>query len=358
MKLRSKLPVGAVYFKHWHTDDREVGIVVAKAEFGRREDGRFRANQPGPELRMADEMGEGEEGYQPVLYEQDIAPGKIGTDLIVRGVARSPDAEPMTDWPVSIEVPGKLSYQFHVRGPCEWRRGTFGWGLSTPELVQEVPITYALAYGGTAPGEDDEDPPVVSQVNPAGMGLTSPGRLKRKDPFPAPQIGLLADFMAADPRAEMMVAGSMPIAKGWLPRRGFAGTFDAYWERHRHPRMPKDYSLKYWNCAPGPLQADPNLVGDEEIVLTGFSHAEEPLRIGLPRVGLVLRLMAEDGGEGHQEMVLDTVDIDVTDPDPMNHVMHLTWRTRVDRPLDWVSGSLDGIRLGQAPAPQAEEAEG
>jgi len=33
MHLTSRLPLSHMFFKHWHVDDTEVGVVVSKAVF-------------------------------------------------------------------------------------------------------------------------------------------------------------------------------------------------------------------------------------------------------------------------------------------------------------------------------------
>ena len=342
MQLSSRLPVATTVFRHWHTDDTEVAVVVAKAEFGRRPDGRFRANRSAPDLHMTEVFDEGEPGFAPLLNDQDIVPGKRGTDLILRAIARSPDGAALPDWEVSVAIPERLHYAFRVRGTSEWRRGLLGWKLTDPELVNEVSLSYALAYGGSAPGDDPETPEVYEN-NPAGIGLASRARLDGNEPFPAPQIGALAEFITGDPTLEMTVHGTMPIAKAWLPRRGFAGTFDAGWEAQRHPRMPKDYSLAFWNCAPGPLQLDPGLEGAEVIRVGGISHAPAPVEVVLPGVGLSLALSGNE--TGRLGMSLDTVDLDLRDPDPANHAIHLTWRAIVAQPNTYDAGEIEGVRL-------------
>ena len=85
----------------------------------------------------------------------------------------------------------------------------------------------------------------------------------------------------------MTVCGTMPIAKGWLPRRAQAGTFDAAWEHNRHPRMPLDYDLGFWNSAPLRLQVAPYLQVDEAVAISGVSHRMETVNLRLPGARLV-----------------------------------------------------------------------
>ncbi len=347
MQLSTKLPIQCMYFRHWHVDDTEVGVVVAKAHFTRGADGLFKGTRDVPELRMSDELEEGNPGFAALLHEQEIAPGKEATDLLVRGVARAPEGRPTGDWPVRVEIADRVSYGFQVRGPSEWRKQGRGWSLTEPELVQEVPLTYALAYGGTAPGQYDHAPEVF-EMNPAGRGFVTDQLLEKGEPIPAPQIGELAEFMGGEPRKEMTVHGFGPIAKAWLPRRADAGTFDEEWKQTRHPRMPKDYTLKFWNSAPLPLQIDPMLDGHEMVSLRGFSHATDPLAVKLPGVFLSVDVR----GEEYTKTVpldLDTVEIDVTDADPEGHTLTLLWRGLITGPERFNAGDIIAEKVEVSP---------
>lgn len=325
MRLTSPLPVAMMFFKHWHIDDTEVGVVIVKAAFQRHADGLFRA-LPAPDWVMQDAFA-GDPAWTPLLTEQDIAPGKEGTDLTIAAIARSPGGAPRRDWPVVVQIPGRLTYGFHVRGPAAWHREGRRWVLGTPETVAEVPVSYALAYGGTAPGVDGA-PPEVFEANPAGQGFANPRLLRGDAPFAAPQIGDLAEFIAADPAAAMGVHGLGPVAKAWLPRRAEAGTFDTAWRDLRHPRMPYDYRLRFWNAASRVLQLTPGAAGNETILLTGLSAVWPEMPCPLPGV----RLWLVPAGADPAVMALDTVQIDVTDPDPLMHRMTCLWRARVVQP--------------------------
>jgi len=332
-------------FKHWHTDDTEVGIVLVKANFVRRADGGFKSDGTPPEITLEDQFDGEDIATSPLAYEQDTAPGKVGTDLFVKAIARTPEAKALTDWPVRIEIKDRLSYGFQVRGPSEWRRAMSGWKLTTPELINEVPITYALAYGGAAPSNEEGQPDEIYEFNPAGIGHLTTARLSLRAPFAAPQIGDIAEFITADPTTEMSVHGTGPIAKAWLPRRGHAGTFDDVWQRERHPRMPKDYTLRFWNAAATPMQLTPPLEGTETIILTGVSHKLEPVTIPLPSVTLFLQAQNVDETSETIELTLDTIYADVTDPDTAAHSLTLIWRAIVVDPNQYASGSIESRKL-------------
>jgi hypothetical protein len=287
-------------------------------------------------LALEERFG-GDPAWTPLLEDQDIAPGKIGTDILISAVARSMGGAQRTDWPVHVTIADRLTYGFQVCGPSQWQKGWRGWSLSPPAAVAEVPLTYTLAYGGKVPRGMDDSPDVY-EFNPSGQGYANNRLLSGKNPFPAPQIGELAEFMAQDPLLRMIVHGTGPIAKAWLPRRSQAGTFDAEWQQYRHPRMPHDYSLRFWNAAPLPLQVYPPLQGHEIIRVRGVSALQSEVPCPLPPVRLLLQLTG--AGQANSIMVLDTVQLDVTSPVPEDHRMTLIWRARIAEPHQYSQGQI------------------
>ncbi len=344
MHISSLLPLGALFFKHWHTDDTEVGVVVAKAVFEIREDGTLKTIKPGPELELTDVFA-GDVANSALVTEQEIAPAKVATDLTVNAVAHAPDGRPAQDWEVSVNIPDKLHYACRVRGPALWSKGMMGWSLSEPEAVTQVPMSYDLAYGGAAQGDPEAETPDIHELNPAGQGFATAQSLEGKQSFAAAQIGSVAEFMVKDPAAEMTVHGFGPIAKAWMPRRAYAGTFDADWESTRHPRMPEDYDLRFWNAAPHALQIDPMLDGTETIHLDGMTEGGGRRSLTLPGVKLMLAAEGENVTKNHT-MKLDTVHIDVANPDATQHRVTLIWRALVTGPDRFTTGQLQSVKIG------------
>lgn len=330
-----------MFFKQWLPEGGEVGVVLAKALFRHADDGPDLVADTAPDLCFED-LFEGDPAWTPLRQEQDIAPGKTGTDLIVHATARSPLGKDLPDWPVSIFILERLHYGFQVRGPSVWGQGALGgWRRTTPAPVREVPITYQLAYGGHAPGPDGGIS--VHQFNPAGLGLVTRELLDRGGDIAVPQIGSLAEFEVNDPLRPMTVHGFGPIAKSWMPRRAFAGTFDEDWLRERHPRMPLDHDLRFWNAAPSALQLDPPLRGDEQISVAGVAHDPGPVRVDLPGVWCGIEL----GGHapGFAPMQLDTVTLNLHDPDARRHDVTLIWRARIHAPEQFETGQIVAGRL-------------
>lgn len=261
---------------------------------------------------------------------------------MILATARAPDGVARTDWPVSVAIPDRLHYEFQVRGPSRWRYHTLqGWRRQTPELVSEVPISNTHAYGGRVVGADDVEQ--VHEFNPSGIGLATRALLEAKEDIPIPQIGALGEFMGTDPLAEMTVHGFGPLAKAWLPRRSDAGTFADAWQRDRHLRMPLDYSIRFWNAAPGPLQLDPPLSGNEQINVTGFSRQADPIALSLPSISCSVDLTGEE--RVRVDMVLDTVTLDLQDEASENHTAALVWRAHISNPHRFDAGEVISERL-------------
>lgn len=361
MRVETSLPISTMVFKHWAPNDREVTIILAKARFRPREDGRFIADPEKPELRLQEEYAEGEPGYAALNFEGDIFPTKPATDLLIHGSARTPDERNRPQWNVSVEIPDVLHYGFLVRGPSEWRKGLTGWSLGDPKPVCEVPLRYGLAYGGSGPSRQDPEKIEAHLLNPAGQGFASSGMLRKGDPIPAPQIGFLADFNGSYIDKPMAVCGTAAIAKTWHPRLQLAGTFDDLWKETRHPMMPHDYDLRFWNCAPIPLQIDPYLKGDETIKMTGMAVQKAPLEMTLPGVALKATLFEEgepvDSPElprtelGTLSLNVSTVELDIEPRDPSDHSMTIVWAGVTEERFNLAT--LNAIRLN----PRKKDAE-
>lgn len=321
MQLINNTVFSVMSFDHWDQAGGEVSVVVVKAVLFR-QDGRWAYAPDTVKIAHAD-IFDGEPATGVLSIEQEIAPEKVATDLMVRAIAYAPDDGALADWPVSIEIPGRLSYGFQVRGPSSWASRKGGWHLSSPEPVRSVPIRYQLAYGGTVAAKNGTEQ--TFEYNPAGRGYTGSGPAGDRTEIPAPQIGLLADFMSEKFGKDMAVHGFGPIAKAWLPRRGLAGTLDDAWARTRHPRMPEDFDPRFWNAAPGPLQLSPFLRGDEVVRFINLRPDAPEYGFALPGISVAGKISPDNHTVRFN---LDTVSIDIEAPDTDDHNVTLIWRAR------------------------------
>lgn len=307
--------------------------------------GRPRAVTPSPELILTD-LFAGESATTPLLEEQDIAPFKPATDVIVNGMAKAPGGEARSDWPVSLSIEdadgtNRLHWGFHVRGVTNWQRQWRRWRQGKAHPTIEVPLDYTLAYGGTLRGQDGA-PVEFFEENPAGIGFATPAALDGTDELPAPQIGELGEFMAAgEPTLPMSVRGFRHIAKSWMPRRASAGTFDEAWVQDRHPRMPLDFDAVFWNSAPTALQLKPHLQGNETILLVGLDPRPGPIRLPLPATYLSIELTGD--ARTDVVMTLDTVVVDLL----AAPFLDLTWRTLISEPNNYFHAEITAHPLAR-----------
>lgn len=245
-------------------------------------------------------------------FEDDIAPFKPCTDVIVNGTAFAPGGKPLPSWRAGIRV-GSLQKQVVVTGPRAWvHTPLLGWSLSPIVPVRHAPLRYELAFGGAGCDE-----------NPVGIGRVDRARVDKSKTVLAPQIlcgdGVTPRFGEAYP-----VEGFGAINRMWQPRRGFAGSFDVKRLQQEGKTLPEDFSIVYWNAAHPDLCADSFFRGDEEVVLTAMHPEMATIRFGLPNQLVAVGLVHASGFRHGSPARLDTIFIDV---DTMK--MELTWRTTI-----------------------------
>lgn len=207
-----------------------------------------------------------------IRYPSDLAPEKARVDILVTGDACAPGGEATSSFEVGLTIEGVVERRLAVIGA---RRAIFvpprkktqadpgrpAAGetprFSEPEPVASLPLSYAYAFGGTAPmvlddetrasleaaqseargGEDSpvavEDPVVSYPANPAGRGFCIDGSKEAVEGLALPQIetpnsgleppDLVKDFGAVELSSMEASAGFAPIPTSWFPRAGAAG---------------------------------------------------------------------------------------------------------------------------------------
>lgn len=189
--------------------------------------------------------------------------------------------------------------------------------------MDQVPIDYRLAYGGTHRLPDGSM--ALHAFNPAGLGFVI-GDLKHfDDPVPAPQIGVVADLASRDIRARLGVHGFGPIPRTWLPRRQFAGTYDDYWLQARHPHLPPDFTPPRSGMRRrSPYRFHRICLEKKSFSFISFIRSSRLIasifQVSRSRAGLCLPA-------GSVAFVLDSVELDVRSPHEHEHMLTLIWRT-------------------------------
>jgi hypothetical protein len=260
----------------------------------------------------------------------DLAPFKPGTDVTFIGAAFAPGGVAASSWTCGLKV-GPLQKRLRVYGPRFWRAKTrktwrglidrekedviAGWDLTAGEPVTHVPIDWRFAFGGRM--EDGE----VFERNPVGIGLVDETRFRERPEWRAPQIED-ADVPIHSVSDRPAPAGLGPISPFWEDRINKAGTYDDVWLKKRHPLLPQDFDLSFWQAAHSDLVANPWLEGSEAFELDHLLPGMDVFRGRLPDVRLEVTI---DQGKGPARgaMVLDGVHFDMR---PGVGRVFLTWR--------------------------------
>jgi hypothetical protein len=257
-------------------------------------------------IRHADETTTGEPASS-VRHESDLCPAKPGTDVVLLGHAYAgARARPTVD--VSLQV-GPLRKVARVTGDRIWTRAGGAWIPSRPVPFERLPLVYERAFGGADVADPDPARRAADERNPAGTGFVL---VADKDRLRGLRLPNLED--PAQPIAHWRdrppIAGFGWVSRAWLPRRRFAGTFDAAWARERAPLLPFDFDQRFFNGAPADQVVTPQLVGGEVVRLENAS-ARGPVAFELPRVTLRIEVQIDATAEARMPK-LDTV---VIEPD-------------------------------------------
>ena len=332
MIIMNKTPLTTIAFPIVDDDGDLMLTVVAKGTFDivPGDLARFSA-QPSP-IRITPVRWD-MKNPSSVRYEDDLAPFKPSTDVIVNATAYAPGGKPLPLWRAGVRV-GALQKRVTVTGPRAWvHTPLLGWSLTEPVAVRQVPLRYELAFGGEG-----------FEENPVGKGYLDPAKIDKSKAIPAPQILPTPPLHAAlRSNAELerglggevgraagavkSVGGAYPvegfgaIAKPWQPRRARAGTFDETWAAQEKPSLPADFDMSYWNAAHPDLCVDGFLRGDERVTLTAMHPEHESLLFRLPGQLVAVGLVHGSGFRHGAPARLDTVFIDA---DAMR--VELTWR--------------------------------
>ena len=315
MELVDHTPFATLAFESLSPDEQPFQVVAVRGTFDFLPGAVARPSSDQKAVVAADEYF-GEPGKSSLRNANDLAPFKPDADIIINATAYATGGRPRTEWPVEIQI-GRLKKRLVVTGPRYWRHSVLeGWGLSPVEACEEVPLRYERAYGGQWKHETNGG---VSEYNPIGAGFINPKFLSRNEQISAPQ---LLPLNCQPPRLGQpgKPEGLGAMAPAWLPRRGFAGTYGAAWERDRAPRVPEDFKFDFYNAAHPDLIYDGYLQGGEEVSLLGL-HRNGRLGFTLPQfqIGIVV---TDKAGFRYASMAnLDTLQIDV---DEMR--VALVWR--------------------------------
>jgi hypothetical protein len=284
---------------------RPALVVIVKAAFA------FAMGQTEPAaeqvpIAYGDSYYDEQEGGG-IRYESDLAAYKPRTDVVLCGSAYAPKNQPSRKVDVKLRL-GSVHKHLKVFGKRLWNHaGVLGRRRyviteAQPFLIQ--PIRYSEAFGGV-----DEATGEYCDHNLNGKGFYS---TKSKANLAGKPLPLIEDpkHLIDSPADHPDPAGLGFYHRAWLPRARYAGTFDKAWRTGRSPKMPADFSYRFYNGAHPDLQVKGYLAGNELVELDNLTP-EGRLHFNLPGITPVCRVMRT--GKKEQEIIamhLDTVFIE------------------------------------------------
>ncbi|HZN60893.1 MAG TPA: DUF2169 domain-containing protein [Planctomycetota bacterium] len=303
----------------WTTglDGRDLWIVVVKGTFLLKPDG---ATEPAPKQLPPNlaPRHRGEPDKTSLLLDTDFVLSKPNTDVLLEGHAWAPGGREAPQVDLMMKV-GPIKRIASVFGDRTWKPGTFGMKLDEPKPFAKMPLTWERAFGGTDKIAENPKLHDWEPRNPVGRGFAvRPEYLQGQL---APNLEDPTDLIKS-PKQRPKPMGFGPVDRVWMPRRLHAGTFDEKWEKERQPLYPKDFDVRFNQCAPEDQQAKGYLKGGEPVELFNVS-ASGALRFRLPSVELGLQTRIGDDTIDHRA-VLYTV---ILEPDIPR--VALVWHTSV-----------------------------
>jgi len=220
----------------------------------------------------------GEPNESSIKYASDFHIGKPVTDIIMLGNACSPNADPVKQLDVNLEV-GKVNKTVRVFGDRVWKDGR----ITAPEPFHTMPLVYEKAFGGSHIVDENEH--LLENKNPVGSGFAGKRSISEMNDIPLPNLEDPAMLIQqhTDQPDPACFAFSSPT---WKPRVDFVGTYDEKWQTQRAPYLPKDFDKRFFNMAHSHLIYPEYLEGGESVRITNM-HSAGDMQFNLPRVNLL-----------------------------------------------------------------------
>lgn len=253
----------------------------------------------------------GEPNISSLKLASDYHTGKAATDIIMTGLACTPQQQLLRQMDVGLAV-GNISKVIRVFGDRRWDSGR----ISTPEPFNSMPLVYERAFGGVDLVEGRQR--AVEVRNPVGLGFAGQRKEHEINGSFLPNLECPAHLIQ-DYQETPAPACFASVAANWQPRVGYAGTYDEHWQNTRAPYLPEDYSPRFMNSASPDLIYPGFLTGGEPVVISGM-HPMGELKFNLPVINLVSKISL-GGKERPVPFVLETL---LLDPNQLQ--VSLVWR--------------------------------
>jgi hypothetical protein len=268
LQLKNNTPLKAMLFAAPDPEGVDSVYTIVKGTFRLSEPAALTEEQVA--VQVQDEY-EGKPGESSLSVPTDVSLMKPGTDVLLCGKAYAPGGRPATEMNVGLAA-GPLRMVIRVTGDRVWAQGAMGASISSPAAFETMPLVWERAYGGADPAGGPGSTPIAEDRNPVGAGFFVKGGKQKLDGMRLPNLENPKEPISSwQDRPAPVNFG--PICPHWDPRRTYAGTYDAEWQAHRAPFLPKDFDPKFFQLAPPGLVAPAHFTGGEAIDLVGVTPA-------------------------------------------------------------------------------------
>ena len=231
------------------SEGRDHVVVVVKGSFDLYgDDGKpcVKSDEQDP-LVLADTFW-GEPGFSAPRTEMDFAHVKPRCDVLFDATVYVPGGKPTETTRAGARL-GGWAKAIDVVGDRVWLSGPTGPRISGPKLFKTMPIRYDLAFGGVDRSDTAEESPMSYRANPVGQGWHKLDNLAHLTGQPLHNFEMPGQAVTL-PWDNVPAAGLGPMARGWLDRLQFGGTYDQNWIDNVFPFLPIDFDPRYYQAAP------------------------------------------------------------------------------------------------------------
>lgn len=304
-------------------DARQFYVVVVGATF---------EAQPGAALRLAQEqvpLQEVDLHYaspqaSSVRYDADLADEKHWIDIVVNGHAHAPAGTTVERTEVALEIEGALRKRLIVWGDRFRRAGGSQRSASSARPFRTMPVLYERAFGGSSAAAH-------YAANPVGLGFHGARSADETVESEVPNIE------SAEGQSNESVPGFGVVARSWVPRIRWAGTYGERWLREQFPLVPHDFDARFHQSAPPDQQV--RVLAGKTVTLTQMTP-QGRWAFRVPDLDVPVHLRHADGAVA-LPMRLDTL---IVEPDQHR----FTVRARARAPVRRLEAPLAEVVVGQA----------
>lgn len=291
----------------------DIFQVVVKAAHRILPSGELVLDEEHPPVQLEDEYW-GEEGKSAMRRETDAALSKPFTDLLVLGHVVAPGGVAAKHVGVGLAYNGEVLRKLRATGDRMWFDRGAGWSMTSPTPFVRMPLSFDRAFGGMDAG-GYEKRNRIGRGYATSLDSSFQGRA-------VPNIEHV-DRLITSPRDRPEPAGMGVVGRDWLPRVGWAGTYDAAWQETRYPLLPTDFDMRF-NHTAHPAQWIKEPKRGDTIAISGM-NAERVIHVRLPDFVLHIGFFFVRKPCEKRHMHLSTI---LVDTDAMR--VELTWTATVD----------------------------